>query len=165
VSRLSVSRSETGAYVVDGLTEDLAFVLRELPGLLGADQPEAVRRRLYPDASDDPQVAEEWRRTQHPELFALLADARAVVESDLPSISRGSAFRAGRLEIPETHVTAWISALNAARLALGAIYEVTAADMDPDHLPPETERGLAIVRIDLYGWLQGALIDASSTSA
>jgi len=162
VSRLRVKRSDSGAYVVDGVTEDLAFVLRELPGLLGGDQPEAVRKRLFPDPSDDPQMAADWRRTQHPELFALLADARTIVESDLPSLARASPRGKWRIEIPKAHATAWISALNAARLALGAVHDVTAADMDPERLAPDTERGLAILRIDLYGWLQGTLIEAAS---
>lgn len=164
MSRLRVTRGEGGAWIVEGVTEDLAFVLRELPGLLGADQPDAVRKRLFPDPSDDEEMAAEWRRTQHPELFALLADARTVVESDLPSLARGFPARKWRLEIPQAHLTAWISALNAARLALGAVHEVTAADMDPERLAPDTERGLAILRIDLYGWLQGALIEATSPS-
>ncbi len=161
MSKLRVSRADSGALVVDGITDDLALVLRELPALLGPEQPDVVKKRLFPDASDDPEIAAEWRRTQHPELFALLADARTIVEADLASLARGFPKRAWRVEIPAAHLTAWISALNAGRLALGALHEVTAADMDPDHDFEPDERGLAILRIDLYAWLQSVLIDAA----
>ena len=162
MSGLRVSRSPDGALRVEGVPDALARVIREMPGLLGADQPEAVRKRLFPDASDDEETAADWRRTQHPELFALLADARTIVESDLRSLTRGSPKRTWRLAIPAAHAAAWISALNAARLALGALHEVTAADMDPDREPTADERGLAILRIDLYAWLQVALIEATA---
>jgi len=164
LSRLRVSRAADGALTVDGVPDALAQVVREVPGLLGADQPEAVRKRLYPDSSEDEEAAAEWRRTQHPELFALLADARTIVEADLRSLTKGPLKRTWRLEIPKAHTAAWISALNAARLALGALHEVTAADMDPDHEPIADERGLAILRIDLYAWLQVALIEATAPS-
>lgn len=159
---LRVSRAKDGALRIDGVPATLVQVLREMPGLLGADQPEAVRRRLFPDPSDDEETAAEWRRTQHPELFALLADARTIVEADLRSMAPGSSKRTWRLEIPAAHAAAWISALNAARLALGAKHEITAADMDPDREPTTDERGLAILRIDLYAWLQVALIEATA---
>jgi len=157
---LRVRRDAAGNLVVGGMSPPLVHVLREMPALLGADQPDVVKKRLFPDPSDDEAVAAEWRRTQHPELFALLADARTIVESDLSSLSRAFPSRTWKLEIPATHVNAWISALNAARLALGALNDVTAADMDPERGIAEDARGLAILRIDLYGWLQSALIDA-----
>ncbi len=138
----------------------LAQFVLELPGLLDTDQPDAVRRRLFPDPSEDPDIAAEWRRAQHPELFALLADARSVVERDLPSIAPAPSGRSFHLRIAAGHVPAWISALNAGRLALGAVHDVTAGDMDAGRRPTYDERGLAILRIDLYGWLQGALIEA-----
>lgn len=157
---LRATRGEGGRLVVEGIPPLLAQFVRELPGLLGADQPDAVRRRLYPDPSDDPEVAAEWRRAQHPELFALIADAKRIVESDLVTLARPKRKRTFRLEIAPAHAAAWISALNAARLALGAVNEVTAADLDPDREPTYDERGLAILRIDLYGWLQATLIEA-----
>jgi Domain of unknown function (DUF2017) len=160
VIELSVSRGAGGVLSVHGIPPLLAQFLRELPGLLGKDQPDAVRRRLYPDPSLDAEIAAEWRRAQHPELFALIADSKRIVEADLVSLHRPKRKRTFSFEIAPAHVSAWISALNAGRLALGAVHEVTAADMDPEREPSYDDRGLAILRIDLYGWLQATLIEA-----
>ena len=160
MSELRAVRKPDGAIVVDGIPPLLAEVVRELPGRLGAEQPDVVKRRLFPVPTEDDQVADEWRRTQHPELFALVADAKRIVAHDLPSLRRGKLARTWRLEIPAAHVPGWIGGLNAARLALGAVFDVSADDMDPEREPSYDERGLAVLRIELYGWLQGTLIDA-----
>ena len=89
----------------------------------------------------------------------LVIPSSTVVERDLVSLKPG---RLGsRLTIPAQHANAWISALNAARLALGAVHEVTATDMESEDEPPLDERGWAILRIHLYAWLQATLIDAA----
>jgi hypothetical protein len=155
---MRLSRRKKGVVTVLGIPPLVAEMILELPDLLGADQPEAVRRRLFPDPTDDPDDAAEWRRAQHPELFALLADSKRIVESDLASIGPGPDAGTQRLEIPEAHVAAWISAINAARLAIGALHDLTAADMDPAREPTFDERGVAIFRVDVYAWLQGLLI-------
>jgi hypothetical protein len=158
VNGLSLRRDADGALVVGRIPPLLDAVLRDLPSLLGAEQPDAAKRRLFPDQGGDPETVAEWRRTQHPELFALLADARSIVERDLASLTPG---RLGsRLKIPAAHANAWIAALNAARLALGAVHEVTSEDMESESEPPLDERGWAILRIHLYAWLQATLIDA-----
>jgi hypothetical protein len=164
LSGLGATRGKDGALAVTGIPPLLAEVVRELPSLLGADQPDVVKKRLFPDPSDDEAIAAEWRRAQHPELFALLADSKRIVEHDLASLAKAKRGPMWRLEIPAAHVTAWISALNAARLALGALFDVTADDMHPDREPTYDERGLAILRIDLFAWLQGTLIDAVSSA-
>jgi hypothetical protein len=158
---MRISRRKPGIVSVLGMPPVMAIVLRELPELLGSDQPEVVTKRLFPVPVDDPEAAAEWRRMQHPELFALLADARQVVESDLPALARGRDAGTLRLDLPALHLHAWISALNAARLTLGALHDVTAEDLDPDNVPSRDERGAAIVRIDLYAWLQSLLIDVA----
>ena len=157
---MRVSRKKPGVVSVLGIPPVVGLVIRELPELLARDRPPAVEKRLFPDPSDDPEVAAEWRRAQHPELFALLADARGIVERDLVSLLPGSERGTLRLDIPAAHLNAWISALNTARLVLGTLHEVTAADLDPDNAPAHDERGAAIVRIDLYSWLQGTLLGA-----
>ena len=159
---LSLRRNADGSLAVSRIPPLLDAVLRELPSFLGPEQPDAAKKRLFPDPGGDPEQVEEWRRTQHPELFALLADARAIVERDLASltIARGGS----KLSIPADHLNAWISALNAARLALGAVHEVTSADMESDTEPAPDTRGLAILRIHLYAWLQATLIEGAPPS-
>jgi hypothetical protein len=156
-----VSREEDGTLVVEEIAAPLAAVLPELPALLAPDQPDAVRRRLFPDPSDDEEVSAEWRMKQHPELFALLADARRIVETDLASMRLYPDKTAWRLDIPPTHVHAWISALNAARLALGAREGITADDMAGLADYTRDRRGLTVLRIELFGILQAALLEAT----
>ena len=68
MTRLRVRRDAAGNLVVDGVSPPLVHVLREMPALLGADQPDVVKKRLFPDPSDDEAVAAEWRRTQREEI-------------------------------------------------------------------------------------------------
>jgi hypothetical protein len=125
----------------DGVVfEDLApfyvVVLMEVPELLAPDAPDEVKRRLYPMPSDDADAQEEWRRLVHPELFALIASARDIMRRDLSALEQRrepGAMPAWRVEIPAAHVEAWISGLNAARLALGARFGIESeADMHPE---------------------------------
>lgn len=154
---LSLSRDADGTLRVSRIPPILDSMLRELPSILSREQPDAVTRRLYPDPGGDPETVAEWRRAQHPELFALLADARTIVESDLATLTMEE--DGSRVTIPAAHLNAWISALNAARLTLGAVHEVTAADMEAEDEPVVDARGLAVLRIHLYAWLQATLIE------
>lgn len=159
MNELSVTRDADGTLRVARIPPLLDSVIRELPSILSRDQPDAVKRRLFPDPGGDAESVEEWRRTQHPELFALLADARTIVERDLAALTVEE--DGSRVAIPAAHVNAWVSALNAARLTLGATHEVTAADMELEEEPVIDTRSLAILRIHLYAWLQATLIEAA----
>jgi hypothetical protein len=149
---------------MEQISYGLALWLVELPELIGRDQPPAVRRRLYPPPGDDEQMREEWERLMVPELFALLASSRDIVRKDLGPLAKRlveaeESFEDGELVVPPEHVNGWISALNAARLALGAIYEVNADDMSEDRHPVVFDaREAAIARIDVFAWFQGTLI-------
>ena len=164
----------------DGVAfEELApafiLILLEVPELLGPDQPDEVKQRLFPDPGDDEQIRKDWAKYVHPELYALLASAREIVVKDLGNVapSRSDrAFGSWRLEIPAAHINGWISALNAARLALGAVAgieneedlhpeldedfdEATATATAPESLD---ERQITIAKIHLLGELQAMLL-------
>lgn len=163
-----VRRNDDGGVTIEDLAPPFVFILLELPGMLGPDQPDEVKQRLFPDPSEDDEIRKDWARLVRPELYALLASAREIVQKDL----RGLVSSGGlcRLDIPEPHVNAWISALNAARLALGAIhgiededdlhpFAVADDDEEEDDEPVELdERRLAIVKIHLLGELQALLV-------
>lgn len=168
-----LERYADGRLAFEDLAPPFLILILEVPQLLDVDgQPEAARARLFPEPGDDPRMREEWRRLVHPELFALLASARAIVLRDLRGL-RPSPSELGmgtwRLEIPPEHVNAWISALNAARLTLGAIHGIESEEDlrvgeegpedegDPAD-PPEAERRLAVTKIHLLGELQAMLI-------
>ena len=163
-----LERLEDGV-AFDDLAPAFIMLLMELPELLGPDQPDPVKRRLFPDAAGNEETKDEWRRLVHPELFALLASARGIVTKDLAGLKPSGAdpdLGTWRLEIPAAHVTGWISALNAGRLALGAVHEIeNADDMHPafDVGDPDGELELdalhvAVVKIHLLGELQAMLI-------
>jgi hypothetical protein len=157
-------RTEDGDLVLDGLAPAFVHVLHELPDLLGDDQPDEVKDRLYPLPSGDEDTNEEWRRLVHPDLFALLASAREVILEDLAGFAPTGgpdAFLDGwRLEIPRRHINAWVSALNAGRLALGAAYELGEGDLNDEYVPEEwEERHVAVAKIHLLGWLQQLIIE------
>ncbi len=153
-----------GGVTVRHLPFVLALGLRRLPDLL-SDRAPGIRDRVCPSPfpREDPE-AEEWARHAGPELRHLFTDAREVVTADLESLRR----EAGRpptfrLEIPPGHLSAWLSALSAVRVALGEVHGVDAEDMARE-LPPElpTERDRALFTIHLLGWLQEILVRAAA---
>ena len=134
--------------------------LRELPGLLVAEQPQAVEERLFPDPTDDRRANADWQRMVVPELRALLVSARELVEQDLQSLAPTDATRRHwQLVIPMAHLRAWIAALNAARLTLGVRYQIEDEDLERESESIEDERDEAIWRVHFYGSMQAALID------
>jgi len=159
----SAERMPDGAILLKDLTPWFLAELLRLPELLHPDQPDRVKRRLYPDASEtDEAIRDEWRRLVHPELFALLSSATEIVERDLESLDLGDDLRAGRMVIPKGHAPAWISALNAARLTLSELYEIGEEEMAAAESGQPVDLGqektMALARIHLLAWLQEAII-------
>jgi hypothetical protein len=162
-----LERLPDGGIAIEDLTPPFVFILFQVPGLLGPDQPDEVRRRLFPDPSEADEIRKDWERLVRPELYALLASAREIVVKDLRKLLPTGA--TSRLEIPAPHVNAWISALNAARLALGTVHGIEDEDDlhpfgdvddddDDDEVVELDERHLAIVKIHLLGELQALLV-------
>lgn len=166
---LHIREAEDGGLVFEGIAPWYLAVLVELPTLLEPEQPEAVKERLFPLPSRDEEHCEEWRKLVHPELFALLASAREVVAKDLQELEplEDEAFPLWRLAIPAAHVNAWLSALNAARLALAARHGVDEDDMegpgeeeDAGEEREPDERSVAVAKIHLLGLLQHMILEA-----
>ena len=150
--------------MLSNLAPWLVSILLELPELLDPDQPDAVKERLYPEPSADPDQSDEWRKFVHPDLFALLASAREIVAQDLATLcptDEEAPIGAWELRMPAAHVHAWISALNAARLTLAQTHEVDENDMNEDELEPEgwDEKRLVVAKIHLLGWIQQMIIE------
>lgn len=138
-------------------------VLQALPGMLrlAEEHPEA-RARLRPDAYEESALAEEWRRHGVPEIERLFATARDLVAADLARLEREGFSRTFRLRIPAAHHTAWMSSLNAARLAIGEVYRIRDEDLAPGRaFDPGSERDSALLDLSLLGWLQELLVDAA----
>lgn len=147
-----------------GIPPLVAHYLLGIPDCLSDDPEPAVRDRLAPAPEDDAERRAEWERLMVPELFALVASARTVVEQDLALLKQTSGIPGhGRLDIPAAHVDAWLHALQVARLTIGATHGLVSGDLD-DWPPPEEdpERSEAILRVSILGEVQGLLVDVGS---
>jgi Domain of unknown function (DUF2017) len=161
-----VTRRDDGSASIEGLFPLHVAALVEVPDLI--DKPEgAVRDRLFPEPSDDDDQRADWERLVRPDLFALLASAREILLRDLKGL--GPAQPLGgvprwNVTVPAQHVNAWISALNAARLALGAEHGVESEeDLHPDLEEKDgkievDERTLAVIKISALADIQALLI-------
>ena len=158
-----LTRNADGSVIVHDLAPAFVHVLRELPSLLDPNQPDAVKARLFPLPTDDDEANEDWERLVHPDLFALLASARAIVIKDLASLGpadQDAMFADWELTIPARHVEAWLSALNAGRLTLGTLHDLDEAAMNEDEPPAEwTERQTAVAKVFVLGWIQQLILE------
>lgn len=154
-----------GSFRLDPLPAWLFELLAELPELL-ASEDEAVRARWAPRPADDPERCADWERLVVPELFHLIASSKEIVETDLEAVvelpDRPGSEPLFSLEVPRVHVDAWIHALNAARLALGELFELEATDLDGELHAPAGPRELAIEKVHLYGWIQHQLVEGGA---
>ena len=162
-----ITRAEDGGLNISNLAPGFISLLLELPEVLAPEfqDDEAVKERLYPEPSGDEEQKKEWIKFVYPELFALIVDARTVVTRDLGGLvpcEEEELFGAWEMNIPKKHVNAWISALNAARLSIGAKHGVEEEDMADDE-PVEddawTEKRVAVTKIHLLGWLQQMILE------
>lgn len=151
-----------GGVFLSDLAPAFVHVLREIPAILAAED-EAVRGRIFPYPSDDPDDRKEWERLVHPDLFALVRSAHDIVSRDLQNLKPRvdpPFFPTWDLAIPAAHVQAWLSAFNIARLALGAMHDIEEEDMGSFPTAEEIdERQMAVLKINLLGWLQQVLLE------
>lgn len=104
-------------------------ILRGLVGdvrrLIAADAPaNDVTRRLFPDPSFDPGVAEDLRGMIEDDLRAGKDEAARTLLESLPDD--------GRVALTDDEAQAWLTALNDVRLALGTAIGVTEEDVERD---------------------------------
>jgi hypothetical protein len=113
-------------------TESLSDPLVEITGMtLGPSTPPAdpAMARLLPDFhAEDSELSAGLRVLHEPEVIAA-KDAAAVALLD--SLPRGG----GQVRLDDVTATAWVSALNDVRLALGVRLEIT----EDDTAPPGTD--------------------------
>jgi hypothetical protein len=150
---IRVRESAPDRVSVSGLPEPISDMLCDLPKVLARRDDAA--RRLYPDPHrHNPRAAAEWHQLMDGDLRHLFASAADLVTGDLATLDR----QRGEVTFPAAHLSAWMSALNQARLILGEIHEVTESDMERDDLDPFLPRDLALVTIGTYGFLLELLV-------
>lgn len=152
-----VVRTPVGDVELRELSPAFLQALRTLPAALEDGGSEQVRRRLYPSPGGGEAARREWTRLVHPELRALFDSARALVESDLEALDAGP--EPDGLRVPRAHVTAWLSALNRARLTLAARFGIGQDEMDRREWVAGDPASHALARIHVYGILQELILE------
>lgn len=152
-----VARVDEG-YLFGDLTPASLDTLKGVPMLIeSADA--RVRARLLPETCDDADDEEQWRRHSVPELERLFLSRAQLVRRDLASVRPMPKSENQLLLVPDGHVNAWLAALNAARLALFALAELTAALMEPEAFERATKKQQeALLRIHLLAEMQSVLL-------
>lgn len=158
---MEVERDPDGTLVCRNLSAFHVDTLVHLPGLL-TSQDDRVRDRLLPRTYEADEDEDQWRRYGVPDLEHLFASRVEIINKDLESLAQDGAVTFS-LKIPERHTNAWVSSLNAARLALFVLHELEEADMErePDDLA-DFEKELAVVRIHVLAFMQELLLESGS---
>ena len=159
-----VEKTKGGAFLLRNIPPLMALAIRRLPELL-ADGAPGIRDRLvgtpYPD---DSEAMKHWEKHAVPELEHLFRSARDLVLKDVEAIApEPRATERSRMEIPVSHLAAWISSLAAVRVALGGLHDLKEEEME-EQLPAVlvTPRDRAILLVHLLGWVQGLLVEAGA---
>ena len=154
---MRTERDPDGSLWLRGLTAICADTAMRVPGLLESEDPR-VRGRLLPEAYDDPDEEAHWRRLGGPELERLFLSRAALIRRDLESMSSEGP-ETFSLRISAGHEAAWLSGLNGARLALFALHDLKAEDMEREpRADGFAEKELALIRIHVMAYLQELLL-------
>lgn len=119
--------------------------------------------RLMPPPGDDEELRHDWEDHVQPELRRHFGKERSVVASDLEALkqeppSKGNSVT-WSLEIPRAHSEAWLTTLNALRLALAEEHGFTEKELSRNDAPDfSSERGLALMQVNFYAFIQECLL-------
>ncbi len=161
MTEIRATRRLDGGANLHGIPPWCVALLSELDALLGPNQTERVKQRLCPDPTDDPEANREWERLVHPDLFALVASSRQIVRADLKNLEVDPDLSGNcRLSIRGEHMSAWIHALNTARLSISEHNQLKVEHLDGE-LDLEHPLMAAVARVHALGWLQQLLIECS----
>ena len=154
---MRIERDVEGNMQIRELTLICADTLHRLPEYLESEDP-AVRKRLLPQAYDDEDDEEQWRKFGASELEHLFVSHIEIVRKDLagmqgegrgPSVSISGdgddevriVHATYRLSIPARHKAAWLSALNGGSHSIFIQHGLAPDDMgrEPGSLLPFDE--------------------------
>jgi len=164
MTKLNLQRLDGGRLRLSGMDDDWQWVLARVPDLLADQQPPAVRERLLPKPSSVAAINRDWQELVVPELEALWKSNNELMAADLAR-READPDQPGcaRVTFPETHAAAWMSAINQARLILGARWNVTEADMNrPLRKLDANPRECDILLIHLLASVLQLFIEASA---
>ncbi|MEI6323405.1 MAG: DUF2017 family protein [bacterium] len=116
--------------------------------------------RLLPYPGEDEELLQDWEDLVQPELRRHFITERAVVADDLSRLIQGRGKNPlWSIEIPMKHTDAWLTTLNACRLALASEYDLTEAELSEKTEPDfSSERGFALMQVNFFAFMQECLI-------
>lgn len=139
-----------------------ALLLRALPFEAEPGDDKKARERLYPAPSrdtDDPEFLDDWKEWVTPELERLFQSAVETVANDLREGLKENESDGMEVTFPATHVDAWLSCLNQARLSVSAQAGFTEQEMeDPSLLEEDPTRTARWFQVHFYGVIQSLLL-------
>jgi len=118
--------------------------------------------RLLPSPGDDEELRLDWQDHVQPDLRHHFDLERAVVSDDLAGmIQQKGKTPSWILEISPDHTDAWLTTLNALRVALAEENRFTEKDLsEKESSDLSTERGLALMQVNFYAFIQECLLQA-----
>ncbi len=134
----------------------LRELLKEMQTLLEADVPDIdrVKKRLFPDAYQDPEDEESYRELigdgLHDAKTSALEDVRSAAGDDDGMIETW---------VPSEEIDSWLSVLTDLRLAIGTRLDVSEESM-LEEIAPTHPDAPAYAVLHWLGWLQETFLDA-----
>lgn len=152
-----VARADNG-FLFGGLTHYCVDTLRGVPMLIES-RDIRVRQRLLPDTYAESDDQQDWIDTAVPELERLFLSRAQLVRRDLEKLKKLDQVDSWVLLIPDQHCNAWLSSLNAARLALYALNDLMPQHLERDGLHLATpKQQAALLRIHFLAEVQSVLL-------
>lgn len=155
---MKLRRDRDGDLWVDAMAAVCADTLLHVPDWLASPDP-AVRDRLLPGGSSDPEADSAWRKFGTPEIARLFLSHREIMKKDLETLEPQGK-KGFRLKIARGHESAWLAGLNAARHALFILKKIDPSDLNREIESVEDDaRREALIRLSILGWLQHEIIE------
>ena len=142
--------------LLSGVDAAVAFCLRRVPDVLAQRGSIGVRERLHPDAiPGDAARNAEWHRLVDAELEHLFDAAQRTLEQDLERFDPGR----GEIAFPASHLKAWMSAVNQARIVLAEQHGFRAEDLEQDEFAAGSAHDTALLQVQLLGYVMQVLVE------
>ena len=155
---LTLEGVEDGRLALRGVDAAIAFCLLQVPSIVSRRDAPEVRDRFYPEAvKGDPDRNAEWHRLMDSELRHLFEAAGTTMARDLEAIDA----RRREIVFPAAHLSAWMSAINQARLVLAEIHHFDESDMSRTDIQAEDPRSAALAEVQILGYVLQVLVESS----
>jgi hypothetical protein len=157
---MRIRRRDEKTVELGGLDLLCCELLRQIVVSAQVDDFPAARERLYssPTHGREPELDQDWKKYVEPDLRDMFRSAQEVVRAALENFPPDKAADSYTLRIPVANLEAWIHALNQARLALSARYNLTEHEME-DAIPiADNQRALALFQVHFYSLLQDCFL-------